>query len=94
MLLFQSRGIQINVKLIDILGKQMGPPSDIRPTPRYRLKLKHKKVTKPDTWLGRDDVSNRQQEKVEDDLFMLYNVPRYEFRIIVEYSMHHREKVY
>jgi len=32
-------------------------------------------VTKPDTWLGRDDVSNRQQEKVEDDLFMLYNVP-------------------
>ena len=53
----------------------MGPPGDIRP--KARLKLKYIKKTKPHSWLGKNDASKGPTKNVEDDLMTLYTVPRY-----------------
>jgi len=65
--------IKINVEKFSKLEKQMGPPGDIRP--KARLKLKYIKKTKPHSWLGKNDASKGPTKNVEDDLMTLYTVP-------------------
>jgi len=51
----------------------MGPPVDIRP--KARLKLKYIKKTKPHSWLGKNDASKGPSKNVDHDLMTLYSVP-------------------
>ena len=81
MLLFQIIDIKINVEKFLKLEKQMGPPGDIRP--KARLKLKCTKKTKPRTWLGKNDASKVPTKNVDDSLLTLYTVPRYEIKLFL-----------